>query len=114
MPFIWKLANADRRYSVALEASDNGLLTGALIFDGTRYTVSGGWDASFSVPGRNFSAFALSGYTDQITPGVPNFVAATGIMTGPGSAPTQIDIQTDVSSSSDGSFHQFKGVLLPF
>lgn len=114
MPSIWKLASADRRYSLALEVTDNGALNGALIYDGTRYSVAGGWDASFSLPGRNFSAFALSGFTEQVTEGAPNFVASTGIMTGPGNAPTQIDIQMDVSSSSDGSFHQYKGVLLPF
>jgi hypothetical protein len=111
MPSLWKLASADRRYSVALEEADNGALNGALIFDGTTYAVGGAWAASGSLPGRNFSAFAVAGSTQQA---VPSYVAATGLMTGPGTAPTQIDIQMDVSSSSDGSVNHYKGTLLPF
>jgi hypothetical protein len=111
---IWKLASSDQRCSVAFEVNDdNGALNGALFFEKQRYDVAGGWDAAFSSPGRNFSAFALSGASGYIVKEAPNYVAATGIMTGPGPAPTQIDIQVDVSSSSDGTITHYKGVLVP-
>lgn len=105
----WRLASSDHRCSVALEANDNGPLSGALTYEGQTYNVAGGWDASFSVPGRNFSAFSLFGRTGNP---IPDFVAATGIMTGPGTAPTQIDIQLDVSSSNAGTIQHYKGVLV--
>jgi hypothetical protein len=105
----WRLASSDHRCSVALEADDNGPLSGALTYDGQTYNVSGGWDASFSIPGRNFSAFSVFGRTGNT---IPDFVAATGIMTGAGTAPTQIAIQLDVSSSNDGTIQHFKGVLV--
>lgn len=105
----WRLASSDRRCSVALEANDNGPLSGALTYEGQTYNVAGGWSASFSVPGRNFSAFSLFGRTGN---SIPDFVAATGIMTGAGTAPTQIDIQLDVSSSNAGTTEHYKGVLV--
>ena len=107
---IWRLASSDHVCSVALEADDGGPLNGAIIFQGQTYNVAGGWDASFSLPGRNFSAFALSGRTGT---NVPDFVGATGIMTGESNAPTQIDIQLDVSSCNDGTIKHYKGVLVP-
>jgi len=105
----WNLISQDHRYSIDVQALDNGALNGTLSYEGTTYAVAGGWDASYSLPGRNFSAFALSGSTSEAA---PTFLSATGIMTGPGTAPTRIDIQIDLSASSDGSVRQYKGVLL--
>jgi len=77
------------------------------------YGVSGGWAASGSVAGRNYSAFAVRGNTGNILQGAPNFVAAAGIMTGQAAAPTQIDLQVGVSSSSDGTLTRYSAVLVP-
>ena len=112
MAHIWNLATPDRRYGVTLQASDEGALSGTLIFEGTRYTVVGGWDAQFSLPGRNFSAFSLSGYIEQGTD-APSYIASAGYMYGSSGAPDGINILMDVSSSANGSVEQFRGVLNP-
>ncbi|SRR5712692_1970652 len=107
----WKLASPDQTLALDVDASGaTGTMNGTLNCLGISYRVTGGWDASGSVPGRNFSAFALSGDNGATA---PNWIAATGIMTGPGNAPTQIDIQVEVSSSSDGTLNHYKGVLVP-
>ena len=106
----WRLASSDHLCSVALVANDDGPLNGALTYNGQTYNVAGGWDAAFSVPGRNFSAFAVFGRTGNA---IPDFVAATGIMTGGSTAPAQIAIQLDVSSSNVGTIQHYKGVLVP-
>jgi len=108
----WKLASSDRTMALDLNAADNGALNGTLTYTGAGYNVAGGWDAAGSVPGRNYSAFSLSGRTPSL-PDVPNWISAGGIVTGPGTAPTQINIQADVSSSSDGSLKHYEGVLVP-
>ncbi|MFN0112578.1 MAG: alkaline phosphatase family protein [Blastocatellia bacterium] len=107
----WNLISLDQIVAVSLEASgDNGQLSGTLTFEGKNYPVNGGWDASGSIPGRNFSAFSLSGRT-QTQPDVPDWISAAGIMTGPGDKPTQIEIRLSVSSSSDGTLRKYSGVL---
>lgn len=109
----WKLVSTDHTLALNLDANDeNGALNGSLIYEGTRYPVTGAWAASGSIGGRNASAFARSGRT-QTMPDVPSFLAAAGIMTGPGASPTRVDIQVDSSSSADGGFRHYQGVLLP-
>ncbi|MFN0112579.1 MAG: hypothetical protein ACKVZH_27290 [Blastocatellia bacterium] len=88
-------------------------MSGTLTFEGKSYPVDGGWSASGSISGRNFSAFSLSGRT-QTLPDVPDWVSAAGIMTGPGDNPAKIEIQVDVVSSSTGEFSNYNGTLLPF
>lgn len=104
----WKLASADHVLALDLNVGD-GPLNGTLTFEGKSFGVSGAWAAS-GVAGRAASAFGLSGVLGGDR---PTYIAATGIMTGPGAAPTQIEIQADVASSADGSINQYKGVLLP-
>ncbi len=108
----WKLASSDHTMALDLNAADNGALNGALTYAGASYNVAGGWDAAGSVPGRNYSALSVSGRTPSL-PDVPNWISASGIMAGAGAAPTQINIQADVSSSSDGSLKHYEGVLVP-
>lgn len=108
----WKLASSDNALALDLNANDDGAISGSVTHDGREYPVTGAWAASGSIPGRNASAFALSGRT-QTTPDVPNFLAAAGIMTGPGNNPTRIDIRASVSSSSDGSLSYYSGALIP-
>ena len=106
----WNLASPD--FNVALSVyvdSDKAALNGTLTFHGTMYAVSGPWAAS-GVDGRLASAFSVWGSTQS---GSPDFIAATGIMTGPGDAPTQIDIRVSMSSSIDGSRDSYSGVLVP-
>jgi hypothetical protein len=112
MAHVWNQATPDRRYGVTLQASDEGALSGTLIFEGTTYTVVGGWDAQFSLPGRNFSAFSLSGYITQSTD-APSFIASAGYMFGSSEAPVGMEILMDVSSSANGSVLQFRGTLAP-
>ena len=111
-PGTWRLASRDSTVSLDLDVSGNGPLKGTLIFKGKRYPVTGEWAASGSVPGRNASAFSLAGRTEGL-PDVPNFLAASGIMSGPGARPTQIDLRVGVSSSSDGTLTHYSGVLFP-
>ncbi len=108
----WMLASSDRTMVLELNAADDGALNGTLTYLWAVYSVAGGWDAAGSIPGRNYSAFSLSGRTTPL-PDVPNWISASGIMTGPGAAPTQITIQADVASSSDGSLRPYEGVLIP-
>jgi hypothetical protein len=109
----WKLVSQDRTLTLDLNTSDDtGATNGTLVYQGRVYVVAGGWDASGSVPGRNFSAFAVSGRTTGL-PNVPNWIAATGIMTGPGSSPAQIDIQVNMSSSAAGTFSDYAAALFP-
>jgi hypothetical protein len=109
----WNLASADHALSLSLQVtgSESEVLTGTLTFQGSGYGVSGGWAASGSVIGRNFSAFALWGSSSSGD--APNLISATGTMTGSGSAPTQIDIQVDIASSSNGTLDHYRGVLVP-
>src|SRR5258708_6960115 len=109
----WKLASSDHTMALDLNAADNGALNGALTYAGASYNVAGGWDAAGSVPGRNYSALSLSGRTPGL-PDVPNWIAAAGIMTGPGNAPSKIDIRVGVSSSADGTLTRYSGVLVPW
>ena len=110
----WNLASADHAVSLSLQltGSQTEVLTGTITFGGIQYGVAGGWAASGSVTGRNYSAFALSGSANGPN-GAPNFIAATGIMSGFAAAPTQIDIQADISSSGNGTVVHYGGVLVP-
>jgi hypothetical protein len=106
----WKLGNSDRTLVLDVNASDDGPVNGTLTYRGSSCQVAGGWAASFSVTGRNFSAFAVTGHTPD--PG-PIFVAASGIMTGPGDKPENIDIQVTLTSCGDGSVTRVRQTLLP-
>jgi hypothetical protein len=108
----WNLASPDHSLALSLQVtgSENEVLTGTLTFQGSGFGVSGGWAASGSVTGRNYAAFALSGSTSDAA---TDFISATGTMTGSGSAPTQIDIQVDIASSSKGTVDHYSGVLVP-
>jgi hypothetical protein len=102
----WKLASPDHSVTLELNVA-NGSLSGTATFNAKTYGVSGG---ASGVAGKTASAFGLTGGSNE---GRPSFVAATGIMTGSNDAPTQIEIQLDVSSSADGTINQYQGVLLP-
>jgi hypothetical protein len=109
---VWKLASADHTVSLNVNAMDedphDGAMNGTIIYKGTPYNVSGGWAASGFA--RQASAFGLSGASQA--QGLPAFIAATGIMTGPGTAPARIDILVDVCSTN-GTIDDYKGALFP-
>jgi hypothetical protein len=88
----------------------NGQMSGTLQFEGGSYAVNGNWAASGSVPGRNFSAFALWGSNNQ---GATVYIAAAGTMTGPGTAPQRIDLNLIRSSTADDEQYGWDGKLLP-
>jgi hypothetical protein len=88
----------------------NGQVGGTLTFQGRTFYVNGNWAASGSIPGRNYSAFALWG-TDQQA--ATEYVAATGTVNGPGPAPVRIDLNLIRVSTGDDSQYGWDGTLLP-
>ena len=88
----------------------NGQMTGTLTFKKEVFTINGDWAAEGSVPGRNYSAFGLSG-SDQSKPTV--YVAAVGTMVGPGVSPDSILINLVRSSTDNGQQYGWDGELTP-
>lgn len=106
---VWNLANSKDNVSIALNVDGTGVVNGTINFKGASYNVSGGWDASGSMPGRNASAFAVSGGNGLAA---PTWISSSGIMDGPGNAPTKVTLTMDLAGS-DGSLLQYWGELLP-
>lgn len=109
----WTLLCANPPVRLDVDAGDNGPVSGTLTVGATAFPVSGSWAASFSVPERHASAFSFSGAVSPAGSAVTTFVAAAGIMTGPGPSPVQIAIRIFVSSSGDGTMTPYNLVLLP-
>lgn len=65
---------------------------------------------SGTLPGRNYSAFALWGSNQQ---GATVYVAAAGTMVGPGTAPQSIDLNLIRASTIDDEQYGWDGKLLP-
>lgn len=113
---IWNLGsevNSDGSRDVVIAFANNdanGQMSGTLQFKGDTYQINGNWAASGSVPGRNYSAFALWGSNQQ---GATQYVAATGTMQGPGSAPKRIDLNLIRVSTADDQQYGWDGKLLP-
>src|SRR5678816_4516041 len=101
----WNLGSAphpDGSRDVAIAFVNNdaiGQVTGTLTFMGHAFSVNGNWAAAGSVPGRQFSAFALWG-TDQ--QGATQYVAACGTLTG-GAQPDAIQLNLIRVSTIDGT-----------
>src|ERR1700736_3944342 len=106
----WTLVSEDPPARLDVDAGDGGAVAGTLNVGETTFPVSGIWAASGSIPGRNASAFSFSG---AIGDTATTFVAAAGIMTGPGPSPTQVAMRAFVSSSWDGTLTSYDLVLLP-
>jgi hypothetical protein len=112
----WNLGSAlnsdgSRDVVIAFQNNDmNGQMSGTLQFQGDTYYVNGNWAASGSVPGRNYSAFALWGSDQQ---GATQYVAAAGTMAGPGPAPQSIDLNLIRASTGDDEQYGWDGQLLP-
>jgi hypothetical protein len=112
----WNLGSAlnsdgSRDVIVSFQNDDaNGQMAGTLQFQGTSYSINGNWAASGSVPGRNYSAFALWGSDGQ---SATQYVAATGTMAGPGDDPQSIDLNLIRASTGDDEQYGWDGKLLP-
>lgn len=107
----WNLQNADGTIVLRLEENDaTGAMSGTLASDGSTYTVQGGWSASGSVPGRLASVFALRG-SDEAD--APTWIAASGVMMGPGAAPQRITLSISIASGHDGSLRRKNAELTP-
>jgi len=106
----WKLASANPLLTLDVSAGDDGALSGTFATALGTYPVSGSWAASGSLPGRNASAFSFSG---AVGDPAPTFVAAVGIMIGPGPSPTQINLRMSESASTNGSLTKSTATLLP-
>jgi len=107
----WVLKSADGTTSIDFNNDDaTGSMLGTLVFEGATYHITGNWAASGSIPGRNFSAFALWG-SDQNDATV--YVAVAGLMTGPGGSPESVQLSLTRTSTSDGEMYGWDGQLLP-
>lgn len=107
----WNLENADGTMVLHLQEDDaTGAMQGVIAHDGTSYNVRGGWSASGSVPGRTASVFSVAGSDGAAA---PTWLAASGVMTGPGSAPQRIDLRVTTASSPDGTLERYSEELTP-
>lgn len=88
----------------------NFSLISAMLFEGDTYAIAGNGAASGSVPGRNYSAFALWGRNQQ---GATVYIAAAGTMAGPGGSPQSIDLHLIRASTADDEQYGWDGKLLP-
>lgn len=107
----WNFASSDRSVALNFQADgDTGRVLGTLTVAEGAFIVFGSWVASGSLGTGNlrpYSAFSVSTKSD------PNKnLAATGIVAGPGGAPTRIDIQVDTVSFADGTSHHYPQVSL--
>ena len=103
--------DGSRDVVIAFQNDDsNGQMAGTLQFKGDTYYVNGNWAASGSIPGRNYSAFALWGSDRQ---GATQYVAATGTMAGSGYAPDAIQLNLIRVSTGDDEQYGWDGKLLP-
>jgi len=106
-----KNADGSRDVVVSFQNDDmNGHMAGKLLFKGDAYAINGSWSASGSVPGRNYSAFALWGSNGQAA---TVYIAAAGTMVGPGDAPKSIDLNLIRTSSATDQQYGWDGELLP-
>jgi hypothetical protein len=106
----WKLASTSPPLTLNVSAGDEGALSGTFTTALGSYPVAGSWAASGSLPGRNASAFSFSGAAGG---SATTFIAAVGIMIGPGPSPTRIDLHVSESASTDGSLTESTATLLP-
>lgn len=107
---LWNLASILR---LDVDAQDNGAVGGKFTYQGVTYPVTGEWRASGNQSGGVYSVLRVTGQTGVEDPADLLYIAASGIVYGPGNAPTQIDIQGAVTSSLHGTIESFNRVLLP-
>jgi hypothetical protein len=103
--------DGSRDVVIAFQNDDsNGAMSGTVQFEGGTFRISGNWAASGSVPGRNYSAFALWGSNQQ---GATQYIAATGTMVGPGPSPQAVQLNLIRVSTADDLQYGWDGKLLP-
>lgn len=108
----WNLASIDGKIAMSVTAGGNGGVDGAMTVYGLKYGIGGEWAASGSVAGRNASAFSVAG-SYQTAPSVPNFLAAAGIMEGPGQWPISVKIAGNVAPAGVQGDRNFGVTLIP-
>ena len=106
----WVLKSEGGETQMNVNAEGSGVVGGTITFHGVQYAVSGVWAAAGSVPGRNYSAFAVQGGDGQ---SAPEFIAAAGTMKGPGNAPDSVSINLIRTDSTDGLQYGWDGTLVP-
>jgi hypothetical protein len=103
--------DGSRDVAIAFSNDDStGAMSGSVQFEGGTFQIAGNWAASRSVPGRNYSAFALWGSNQQ---GATQYIAATGTMVGPGTSPQMIQLNLIRVSTADDLQYGWDGKLLP-
>lgn len=106
----WILSSLDGTVSINFNVDGGGGVSGSMVKSGESYAIAGRWAASFSVPGRNFSAFEVSGQAPNVD---SHFIAASGNMSGPGGWPNAVQIAGAACSVTDGVVNTFNQTLLP-
>ncbi len=106
----WILSSLDGTVSINFNADGGGAISGTMVKNGENYAIAGGWAASGSVPGRNFSAFEVSGQDPNAD---SHYIAAAGNMSGPGDWPNAVQIAGAACSVTDGVVNAFTQTLLP-
>jgi hypothetical protein len=87
-----------------------GAVKGKIVFHGKTYEVTGSWAASGSEPDRKFSAFAVAGSDGQLA---PDYIVATGTMTGPGRRPENLQMSVTLTSTVTGRMLGWEDMLYP-
>ncbi|MFM5895360.1 MAG: hypothetical protein ACKOQM_13130 [Novosphingobium sp.] len=106
----WILSSLDGTVSINFNVDGNGGVGGSMVKSGENYTIGGQWSASGSIPGRNFSAFEVSGQDPSVD---SHYIAAAGNMSGPGDWPWAVQIGGAACSVTDGVVNSFIQTLLP-
>lgn len=107
----WNFTSDDQSVTVNLmETSNNGALWGTVTYQGTQYPVAGMWQASDSLPGRSTSNLQLSGQVET-APGVPDYVALSGLIRGIAPNMGPMDVVVQAVSSATGQLSQVEAHL---
>ncbi|NNC73040.1 MAG: hypothetical protein HKN78_09215 [Sphingomonadaceae bacterium] len=113
---IWKMGSWPtragwREVTIDVQTDDaDGSVRGTLVYDNVEYVIVGNWAAAGSYPVRRHSALALWGTNEE---DATVYVAAIGIIDGPGNAPERIDMNLNRSSTVTGEQMAWHGKLLP-
>lgn len=106
----WYMKSDDGVLQIAFATDDStGAVSGTLIFQDVEYGVSGNWGASGSIPGRDYSAFAI--YATE--PSGMYYLGMVGTIQGPGSSPTSMQVNLNRADCSDGFQLGYDAVLMP-
>jgi|GEM_PF-6637217 len=110
----WLMASTDGSVTMAMNVDGNGGVGGTLTVDGAEYNVGGNWAASGSLPNRNASDFGIVGFhKPNPAQSATNYLAAAGVMTGPGGWPLKVQISGNIAPIGNWHNAPFSETLIP-